>query len=712
MALETLETILYLPDDTPFFASGGDDRHWLRVFWRAVGLLALPFLLFLPVYCWGGFVWQDDIHITQNVQLWSWGGLVHVWTQFLTASYQPLAQNFLWVEHHFFGVSPLGYHLVSVALHGIDGVLLWMVLRRLHVRGAWLGAALFLAHPVQLQAVAWATQQSHLIAAAFTLGAVWAFLRLVHIYPPLPEEMVPGAGHDVHDLLPPEPVELLYVLALILSVLAVLSDPLGICIPFVLLVLIWWKRGTVLRSEWAQLLPFLVVAAAGAAVAVAARLSSPDPAGSGPVLSLVQRVLVASRAAGEYGSHLLWPYPLMFVYPRWSASLGNGLNLLFPAGWLGAGAFAWAGRKRWGRAPLAAVLLFLALLLPALLLLLASSSPAIYVADHLQYLAAAVPLAILAAGVVALLSYFSGAVVIRTLRCASAVVLLAGFGLLSWIAAQTYSGEETAWRTTLAQDENTVVARIQYANLLLRQRKVNGAAELLREAPSEEDASLLRTRARVYALQGRYSEAIRSYLAAQRLEPADRELMLGLAEAYTRDGRVGEALATYSEALRRDPNDQDVHNSMGLLELGMGPDHLPEAIEHFKAAVRRDPTYVPAKINLANALFAAGAPTEAAQQLREAAELEPRNFVTYVVDAQMSYRLHDYANAERMCQVAVQLRPDSAEAWNNLGVAQFAQHRASEAAWSFDRALRIKPDYVEARQNLEVARERVASGEK
>jgi len=293
-----------------------------------------------------------------------------------------------------------------------------------------------------------------------------------------------------------------------------------------------------------------------------------------------------------------------------------------------------------------------------------------------------------------------------------ATVLVAGFGLLAWVYAPTYESEDTIWRATLDQNPDTTAARVHYAQFMLREGKVSHASDLLRDAgdSGQNDPALLFTRAAVYVMQRRYSDAIHYYRAAQDLEPDNRQIQLALADAYAGDGRLGEAQGIYADMLARNPNDELVHNNLGLLLRRIGPDHLSESIEQFKAAVRANPRYVAAKINLADALFAAGAPTEAAQQLQDAAALEPENFVTYIVDASMLYQLRDYANAERMCRVAVKLRPQSAEAWNNLGVAQFAQHRAFEAARSFERAVLLKPDYTDARRNLDVARQRLLSG--
>ena len=103
MALEQLEPLLYLPDDTSFYADVGDEFHAARLAWCAAGLVGLVLLAYLPVIWMGGFIWQDDWHVSNNVLLWSWTGLARTWSHGLGGSYHPLAQTLLWIEHHFRG---------------------------------------------------------------------------------------------------------------------------------------------------------------------------------------------------------------------------------------------------------------------------------------------------------------------------------------------------------------------------------------------------------------------------------------------------------------------------------------------------------------------------------------------------------------------------------------------------------------------------------
>ena len=140
-------------------------------------LIAATFLAYLPAMH-GGFIWDDDTHISTNTTLRSLHGLWEIWFKpGATCQYYPLSFTVFWAEYQLWGLNPLGYHLVNVALHCLVAVLLWQILKRLNVRGAWLAGAIFALHPVCVMSVAWMTELKNTLSAALALGAGWAYLR-------------------------------------------------------------------------------------------------------------------------------------------------------------------------------------------------------------------------------------------------------------------------------------------------------------------------------------------------------------------------------------------------------------------------------------------------------------------------------------------------------------------------------------------------------
>ena len=188
----------------------------------------MTFLAYLPVLS-AGFIWDDDTHVTNQPLLATWDGLRAIWLQpGATPQYYPLTHSTFWLEYHLFDLQPLGYHVVNVVLHAVNASLVWLVLERLAVPGAWLAAAVFALHPVQVETAAWITELKNLQSGLFYLLAMLAYLRFA-----LPG---PGAGS-----------KRLYGAALLAFAGALLSKTVTSTLPAGLLICLWWKRGRLER---------------------------------------------------------------------------------------------------------------------------------------------------------------------------------------------------------------------------------------------------------------------------------------------------------------------------------------------------------------------------------------------------------------------------------------------------------------------------------
>src|SRR5262249_8412966 len=137
--------------------------------------------------------------------------------------------------------APLGYHAVNLLLHALAAVLLWRLLVRLEVPGAWLGAALFAVHPVQVESVAWITERKNVLSGALYFGSAPAFLSLAGLGPAPPA----AAGRTRW-----------WLLSFVLFLAALLAKTVTCTLPAALLLVLWWKRGRVARRELLALLPF------------------------------------------------------------------------------------------------------------------------------------------------------------------------------------------------------------------------------------------------------------------------------------------------------------------------------------------------------------------------------------------------------------------------------------------------------------------------
>ena len=167
-------------------------RQWLL----AVALVAMPLFAYWPAYE-AGYIWDDDDHVTQTSIQRTATALKWVWTKpGATPQYYPLTHTTFWLEYYLWGTNPAGYHADNVILHALNALLLWRVLRRLEIAGAWLAAAIFALHPVHVESVAWITERKNALSAFFIFWRCWRLFAPggFRVPPPRPGTILPGGG--------------------------------------------------------------------------------------------------------------------------------------------------------------------------------------------------------------------------------------------------------------------------------------------------------------------------------------------------------------------------------------------------------------------------------------------------------------------------------------------------------------------------------------
>ena len=213
--------------------------------------------------------------------------------------YWPLVYTTFWLEHKLWGFDPAGYHIVNVLLHLANTLLLWHLLRRLTVSGAWVVVAVFAVHPLHVESVAWVIERKDVLSGLFYLAAVLAWMRFVE-----------------------QPRPQVYVWPLTLYAAGLLSKSIVITLPAALLIWHWWKQGRVTSIDLLRLVPFCVV---GLVITVG-DLSFFHSVGSPSFgYSLTERALIAARALWFYAGKLLWPTNLSVIYPLWDIRVADPL---------------------------------------------------------------------------------------------------------------------------------------------------------------------------------------------------------------------------------------------------------------------------------------------------------------------------------------------------------------------------------------------------
>jgi tetratricopeptide (TPR) repeat protein len=561
---------------------------------RSRAWLLLPALLIalLAAYqpAWhGGPIWDDEGHLTRP-ELRSAEGLGRIWSEVgATQQYYPVAHSAFWIEHALWGDNPTGYHLAGIALHAVSAFLLFLILRRLDVPGAVLAAVIFALHPIQVESVAWISELKNTLSGVFLLGAALAYLRYEN------EGRRPA----------------IYVLSFVLFLMAVLSKTVAAVLPAALLIVGWWRRGTIeVRRDFVPLVPFFAAGLAAGLLTAWVERTFIGAAGPAFDLSAAERILVAGRALWFYAGKLFWPVPLIFNYPRWTVDTTAWWQYLFPLGAAAAFAACWALRRR-TRAPLAGLALFAVALFPALGFVSVFPFRYSFVADHFAYLAA-IPFAALAAARVP-------GRAIAMAACVAAAVL----GALTHAQSRDYRDAETLYRATIQRNPSSWLAQNNLGRLLLGQGRTDEAlapleaAARLQPAYAEPFANL----GRLHVRRGEHALAVEPLETALKLDPANAPAHYNLGVALQALGRAEAAAGEFAEAARLQPGAAEPEFALGNVLQGLG--RPGDAIAHYETALRSAPMEAAIHNNLGGALVAAGRLDEAAAHFSEALRLRP-----------------------------------------------------------------------------------------
>jgi Tfp pilus assembly protein PilF len=527
-----------------------------------------------------GFLNYDDlIYVTENVHVTSGlspDNLAWALGSGYAANWHPVT----WLSHMLdvtlFGLDPRGHHLVSLVLHALNACLLFLVLSRM-TGALWrsaLVAALFALHPMHVESVAWVAERKDLLSAFFGLLALASY----HWY-----AQKPGA--------------LRYGALIACFALGLMSKPMLVTLPFLLLVLdIWplnrWEGSPArecatpplerlsLGRLFLEKLPLVALSAASSVVTVIVQQKG-AAVHSLELTPLSFRIANALVAYLRYLGKTLWPgdlsilYPLPKEIPLW-LSAGSGLVLAA----LSCALFLGARRRPY---LLAGWLWFLGTLVPVIGLVQVGRQS---MADRYNYLPSV--------GLFLMAVWGVGELAARRPRwqrplAAAAICALAGYGATAWSYQQKWSDSVTLFSHAIA-----VTGENPYMHYLL---------------------------GNAYLVEERYPEALAEYDLARRQEPqlADAWVNAGIIQAKT--GNPEQAARDFARALALKPDSPALHYNLAVSLHKQG--NYQEAVNHYRALLQLDPSNVRGQANLGSALLSLKRYDEAARHFDEALRLDP-----------------------------------------------------------------------------------------
>jgi len=659
----------------------------LALYWPATGLDFINF--------------DDPGFVTENAHVQgglSWEGVKWAFQLNQGDYWHPLTWLSLMLDMSLFGQKAAGFHFTNVALHAANGVLLFLLLRML-TGALWrslLVAALFAAHPLRVESVAWVTERKDVLSGCFGLLALICYACYAERRMQNAECRMQNAKSGSQQPAPPLTfhvsrftfhVSLFYLLSLFFLACGLMSKAMLVTWPFVMLLLDYWplkrmqnaesgdppppsrftfhaSRPTFHVSRFTHLLlpllfekiPFFVLSGISCVLTYWTEVGKPTPGiEASPALLRLQNALVAYTC---YLGKTFWPVNLAvpYVNPGHWSWLEVGGSVLVVVG-VCLAAF-WLGRRR--PCLLVGWCWFFGTLIPVIGLTKGWGS---FMADRFTYLPSIGLLILTVWGAYELIQGKAAGGVEReereerqergsvghalarsTLHAPRSTLILlwvaGGAAILCCLALTRqqlghWQDSEALFRHTLQVTKDNVIAHNDLGNALLK--------------------------------QGQFDEAIRQYREALRLKANYAEAYYNLGVAFEQTAQTDEAIRHYQEAIRLNPEYADARNNLGIILYQQG--RTGEAIYQFQEAVRLKPDHAQIHNNLARAL-------DINAQTNKATSQHPAD---------------------------LRQKPNDAEAHYNLGIDFYQQGRKAEAIQQFQEALRLQPDYADARKNLIVA---------
>ena len=573
---------------------------------------------------YAGFVNLDDpAYVTENlrVQRGLTGENVRwAFSTFYFSNWHPLTWLSYMLDWQLFGNNARAMHLINLAFHALNGVLLFLVLKRM--TGAfWASgvvAALFAVHPLHVESVAWIAERKDVLSTFFWILTMWAYVEYTRRR---------CAGY--------------YTAALAFFALGLMSKPMLVTLPFVLLLLDFWPLGRLklggaeaigldgARPSAGRLvfekLPFFVFAGVSSYLTFVAQRHG-EAVVSFVRLPFTRRLENVIVSYGRYLEKTFWPTDLVVFYPHtinWTPAQLTCYFLLFIG--LSTLAVVVARRSPWF---FVGWWWFVGTLVPVIGLVQVGSQS---MADRYTY--------------VPHIGLFIG--LVWTAREWVIGKRLGPFAVAGAAAAIVGLGVVTYRQTGYWKDSTTLLTRAQgltRANPLILNNLGN---ELFYE--------------------GKLEEALAKFKAALEIVPNDDLTLENIGAVYLRQGKVDQAIEQYRAALQCAPKKAGVNFNLGLA-LATKRDYQ-EALKHYRRALEADPLHVTAHLSAGNAYAALG-DTEAA-------------ITNYLA--------------------TVAIKPDFAQAHYNIGNARLSQGRLDEAIKYLSNAVRIDDGYARAHSQMGTA---------
>jgi protein O-mannosyl-transferase len=555
---------------------------------RPTNAVTIAICLALLVITWAVFVqttryafinFGDDLYVYANPEITkglSAHGIVSAFTHVHGGSWHPLTAISHLLDCEFFGLNAGAHHFSNVLLHSIAVVLLFVALQQM-TGARWQSAfvaAFFAIHPLRVESVAWIAERKDVLSGVFFMLTLMAYVRYAE-----------------------KPSFERYCLVLSALALGLMSKPMLVTLPFVLLLLDYWPLGRLKNKLSVQHLtvekiPLVVLSLASGIATLFAQKGATPPTQQ---LQLGSRILNAFLSYVVYLGQMFWPRRLGPSYPYAESGLLTK-GILSLAIFAAICAIIFFFRKTHPYL-VTGWLWYLGMLVPVIGIVRVDLQAH---ADRYTYLSQIGLSIALVWGFADLVSPWRYR---REILGIVGALTTAALALMAWKQTSYWAESETIWGHTLSVAPNSNLAQARLANALVKKGRAPEAVPYYKKALSlqSDDAEEHHTLADALRRSGRLDEAIAEFRTVLDLRIRQGDAKVGeahcnLGDALLEKNQIDDAIAHYRKATEVQPQNLDFHNNLGNALLKRGLEG--QAIAEFEKALSIDPTSVAARANL------------------------------------------------------------------------------------------------------------------
>ncbi len=561
-----------------------------------------------------GFIWDDDDYITNNKTLNSIEGLKQIWFEFgATPQYYPLVFTGFWIEYHLWGINPFGYHFINVLLHVLNAFLIYLVLKKFDIPFSHFISLLFALHPVCVESVAWITERKNVLSYFFYLSAFLSYLKFID----LQEQTRNRSLKDNKNIINQTKALKFYILCFAFYIAALLSKTVSSSLPAVLILITLWKNKKFSIKDIIILIPFFIFGAAFGIITIWMEKHNVGAVGHAWSLNFAERFILAGRVIIFYISKIIFPFNLMFIYPRWDINYKEIIQYIFPITVILIFTVTLVFRKIIGFSLSIIFACFCITLFPALGFFDVYPMRYSFVADHFQYHAIIYIIIFISVSMIFIIEkMFKN---LKTFKIIISLFFISScllFAFLTYRQCFIYKDIETLWVETLKKNPKAGIAHNNLANIMVKKNK--------------------------------NSEAIPHYYEAIKTMSYDETLYYNLANALFNTGKYFESFPYYEKAISINPDFAEAHNNYGNSLVKVNK--IQEAEEHFKKSLELKPDFPNPYFKIGDIMLQKGNTKSALDYYRKAYRIDPNwsdvaNNLAWILATNKKYQNIDEAVA-------------------------------------------------------------------